>query len=175
MQRLPSCVAKRKGQLVSASGITTAGPASAWRAGIARIRARDYAPLQDYGVFGPHSVAWRVWTYPTTPTMAISRAVVVEELDPFLTATVNNTSRIYNQARVRLERTVRYFATIAVGDSLSAAKASETLMKVHAKAGCVEPVPGVWSDPNSPEEQLWILITGWHSVLYAYVSTAGET
>lgn len=129
---------------------------------------REYQPLLDYGVFGPDSVAWRVWTYPTTPTVAISRAVVVEELDPFLTATVNATSRIYNQPRVRLERTIHYFATIAIGDSLSAAKAAETLTKVHAHAGCVEPVSGVWSDPNNPDQQLWILVTGWHSVLYAY-------
>jgi len=138
------------------------------RAAFRRSRSRRYEPLQDYGIFGPDSVAWRVWTYPTAPTVAISRAVVVEELDPFLTATVNTTGRIYNQAPVRLERTIHYFATIAFGDSHSAAKASEMLMKVHSRAGCVEPVSGVWSDPNSPEEQLWILVTGWHSVLYAY-------
>ncbi|WP_052740825.1 oxygenase MpaB family protein [Mycobacterium sp. UM_Kg1] len=138
------------------------------RSVITRVRRRDYQPLPDYGVFGPDSVSWRVWTYPTTPTVAISRAVVIEELDPFLTATVNATGRIYNQPRVRLERTITYFATIAVGDSLSAAKAAETLTKVHAHAGCVEPVSGVWSDPNNPDQQLWILVTGWHSVLYAY-------
>lgn len=138
------------------------------RSVIGRIRRREYQPLLDYGVFGPDSVAWRVWTYPTTPTVAISRAVAVEELDPFLTATVNATGRIYNQPRVRLERTIHYFATIAIGDSLSAAKAAETLTKVHAHAGCVEPVSGVWSDPNNPDQQLWILVTGWHSVLYAY-------
>jgi uncharacterized protein (DUF2236 family) len=162
---------------MSAPGFTDAAVSSdaktvqapiALRAGIRRVRSRQYEPMRDYGIFGPDSVAWRVWTYPTTPTVAISRAVVVEELDPFLTATVNTTNRIYSQARIRLDRTIHYFATIAIGDSLSAAKASETLMKVHSKAGCVEPVSGVWSDPNSPEEQLWILVTGWHSVLYAY-------
>lgn len=142
--------------------------ANSLRSVINRIRRRDYQPLLDYGVFGPDSVAWRVWTFPTTPTVAISRAVVVEELDPFLTATVNATSRIYNQPRVRLERTIRYFATIAIGDSRSAANAAETLTKVHAHSGCVEPVSGVWSDPNNPDQQLWILVTGWHSVLYAY-------
>ena len=26
----------------------------------------------------------------------------------------------------------------------------------------------VASDPNNPDQQLWILVTGWHSVLYAY-------
>lgn len=160
---------------MTVSGITEAPPTAgadrtsgSLRSVIGRIRRRDYQPMLDYGVFGPDSVAWRVWTYPTTPTVAISRSVVIEELDPFLTATVHATGRIYNQPRVRLERTIHYFATIAVGDSVSAAKASETLMKVHARSGCMEPVSGVWSDPNNPDQQLWILVTGWHSVLYAY-------
>ncbi|MGV0625751.1 oxygenase MpaB family protein [Mycolicibacter minnesotensis] len=138
------------------------------RSPLGRLGRKAVEPLPDYGVFGPDSVTWRVWTYPTTPTVAISRAVVVEELDPFLTATVNTTGRIYNQPRVRLERTIDYFATIAIGDSRSAAKAAETLTKVHAHAGCLDPVSGVWSDPNNPDQQLWILVTGWHSVLYAY-------
>lgn len=150
-------------------GLTDAArTSSSLRTVIDRIRRRDYQPLLDYGVFGPNSVAWRVWTYPTTPTVAISRSVVIEELDPFLTATVHATGRIYNQPRIRLERTIHYFATIAVGDSQSAAKAAETLMKVHAHSGCMEPVSGIWSDPNNPDQQLWILVTGWHSVLYAY-------
>ena len=38
-------------------------------------------PLEDYGFFGPDSVTWKVWAYPTRPS-ASSRAVVVEELDP---------------------------------------------------------------------------------------------
>jgi uncharacterized protein (DUF2236 family) len=47
-------------------------------------------------------------------------------------------------------------------------KASEVLMKVHAKAGSVEPVSGLWSDPNNPDQQLWIHLTAWHSILYCY-------
>jgi uncharacterized protein (DUF2236 family) len=41
-------------------------------------------------------------------------------------------------------------------------------MKVHAKAGSIEPVSGLWSDPNNPDQQLWIHLTAWHSILYAY-------
>jgi uncharacterized protein (DUF2236 family) len=48
----------------------------------------------DYGLFGPDSVTWRVWGYPTSLTVAFSRAVVVEELDPFLVAAVDATSKI---------------------------------------------------------------------------------
>jgi uncharacterized protein (DUF2236 family) len=135
---------------------------------IRRNRKRAVEPMEDYGWFGPDSVTWRVWSYPTSPTIAFSRAVVVEELDPFLVAPVTVSSKIYSQPRVRYDRTLRYFATIFFADSRKITKASEVLMKVHAKAGSIEPVSGLWSDPNNPDEQLWIHLTAWHSAIYAY-------
>jgi uncharacterized protein (DUF2236 family) len=129
---------------------------------------RKIEPMEDYGFFGPDSVTWRVWSYPTSPTVGFSRSVVIEELDPFLVAPVTVSSKIYSQPRVRYDRTLRYFATIKFADSRKAVKASEVLMKVHAKAGSVEPVSGLWSDPNNPDQQLWIHMTAWHSILYAY-------
>jgi uncharacterized protein (DUF2236 family) len=94
--------------------------------------------------------------------------VVVEELDPFLVAPVTASSKIYSQPRTRYDRTLRYFATVFFADSRKIVEASEMLMKVHAKAGSVEPVSGLWSDPNNPDQQLWIHLTAWHSALYAY-------
>ena len=125
-------------------------------------------PLEDYGFFGPDSVTWRVWRYPTSPTIAFSRSVVVEELDPFLVAAVSATSKIYSQPRVRYDRTLKYFATVFFGDSRTAVKASEVLMKVHARAVGVEPVSGLRFDANNPDSQLWIHLTAWHSALYVY-------
>lgn len=125
-------------------------------------------PLEDYGFFGPDSPTWRIWTYPTALTVGFQRSVVVEELDPFLLAAVNSRRGIYTNPKVRYDRTIRYFATIAVGDSRSAIQASEFLMKVHAKAVGIEPVSGKRFDANDPDSQLWIHMTGWHSVLKAY-------
>ena len=124
--------------------------------------------MEDYGFFGPGSVAWRVWGYPTSLTVGFQRAVVVEELDPFLLASVEATNKVRTQARTRYDRTIRYFATVAFADSRTAVKASEVLMKVHAMNTGVEPVSGKPFDANDPDSQLWILLTGWHSVLYAY-------
>jgi uncharacterized protein (DUF2236 family) len=93
---------------------------------------------------------------------------VVEELDPFLVAAVFQSQKIVSDPRTRYDRTITYFATVAFGDSRSAIKASEMLVKVHSKAVGTEPVSGLRYDANDPHSQLWIHLTGWHSVLYAY-------
>jgi len=125
-------------------------------------------PHEDYGLFGPGSVTWRVWTYPTSLTVGFQRAVVIEELDPALIAAVDATGAVYARPRSRYDRTLRYFATVAFGDSRSAIRASDVLVKVHATAVGIEPISGTPYDANDPPSQLWIHLTAWHSILYAY-------
>ena len=129
---------------------------------------KDITPLEDYGFFGPGSVTWKVWGYPTSLTLGFSRAVVVEELDPNLVASVDRTQDIYKRPKTRYDRTIRYFALVAFGDSRTTSKAADILVKVHSKAIGTEPYGGGQYDANDPDSQLWILVTGWHSVLKAY-------
>ena len=56
---------------------------------MALARPNNFEPHEDYGFFGPDSVTWKVWTYPTSLTIGFQRAVVVEELDPALIAAVD--------------------------------------------------------------------------------------
>jgi uncharacterized protein (DUF2236 family) len=135
---------------------------------MALIKRYEVKPHEDYGFFGPESVTWKVWTYPTSLTIGFQRAVVVEELDPALIAAVDATGDVYSRPRTRYDRTLRYFALISLGDSRSAIKASDVLVKVHAKAVGTEPLSGNRYDANDPKSQLWIHLTAWHSILYAY-------
>jgi uncharacterized protein (DUF2236 family) len=125
-------------------------------------------PHEDYGFFGPDSVTWRVWRYPTSLTIGFQRAVVVEELDPALIAAVDQTNAVRYRPRTRYDRTLRYFAMVAFGDSRSTSKAADILVKVHSKAVGIEPLSGNRYDANDPHSQLWIHLTAWHSILYAY-------
>jgi uncharacterized protein (DUF2236 family) len=125
-------------------------------------------PHEDHGFFGPGSVTWKVWTYPTSLTVGFQRSVVIEELDPALVAAVEDTGAVRYRPRNRYDRTLRYFATVALGDSRSAIAASNVLVKVHAKAVGTEPLSGNSYDANDPHSQLWIHLTAWHSILYAY-------
>lgn len=125
-------------------------------------------PHEDYGFFAPDSVTRRVWGYPTTPLIGIQRATVIEELDPNLIAAVDATGDNYRRLDTRYARTVQYFASVAFADSRTVLTLADVLVKIHSKAIGIEPVGGGRYDANDPDSQLWILITGWHSVLKAY-------
>ena len=125
-------------------------------------------PAEDYGFFGPDSVTWKVWSYPTSLTIGFQRSVVIEELDPALVAAVDKTHGIYDRPRTRYDRTLRYFAMVAFGDSRSTAAAADVLVKIHSKGIGTDPVTGNRYDANNPKSQLWIHLTAWHSILYAY-------
>lgn len=125
-------------------------------------------PAEDYGFFGPNSVTWKVWRYPTSLTVGFQRAVTIEELDPALIAAVDQTDAVRYRPRTRYDRTLRYFAMVAFGDTRSTSKAADILVKVHSKGIGVEPLSGNRYDANDPHSQLWIHLTAWHSILYAY-------
>jgi len=135
---------------------------------MAGLRRSEFEPHEDYGFFGPGSVVWKVWGYPTSLTVGFQRAVVVEELDPPLVAAVHQTQGIYLRPRTRYDRTVRYFAMVAFAGSREVCKAADVLVKVHSKAIGRLPYSEGTYDANDPASQLWIQLTGWHSILYAY-------
>ncbi|MEV0293361.1 oxygenase MpaB family protein [Nocardia sp. NPDC050710] len=121
----------------------------------------------DYGFFGPDSPSWKIWTAPSA-VIGFQRAVVLEHFDPFLTAAVADSRGIYSDPRARLDHTFSYFLLAAIADGRTAIQAAEHLMRVHAPMTGIEPISGRRYSANSPETQLWIHITGWHSVLKAY-------
>jgi uncharacterized protein (DUF2236 family) len=132
------------------------------------LRNPAITPHEDHGFFGPGSVTWKVWSYPTSLTVGFQRAVVVEELDPALVASVDETHAIFDRPRTRYDRTLRYFAMVAFADSRSTSKAADVLVKVHSKGIGTDPVTGNRYDANDPKSQLWIQLTAWHSILKAY-------
>ena len=135
---------------------------------MAKAKRTGVEPHEDYGFFGPGSVVWKVWGYPTSLTVGFQRAVVVEELDPPLVAAVHGTQGIYQRPRTRYDRTLRYFAMVAFAGSREVCRAADVLVKVHAKAIGQLPYNDGTYDANDPASQLWIQLTGWHSILYAY-------
>jgi uncharacterized protein (DUF2236 family) len=128
----------------------------------------DLTPHQDYGFFGPDSVTWKVFGYPTALSVGFQRTVVTEMYEPFLLASVDDTEAVMKRPALRYDRTLQYMASIAFHDSRSVLKASDILVKIHTKVVGTEPISGLPYDANDPDAQLWIHLTAWHSVLYTY-------
>ncbi|MFE0021627.1 oxygenase MpaB family protein [Amycolatopsis sp. NPDC059021] len=150
------------------TAVTGAPPSAGGALRLARGARSKITPHADHGFFGPGSVTWKVWTYPTSLTVGFQRAVVVEELDPGLVASVDATQQIRTRPRTRYDRTLRYFAMVAFGGTRSTMKAADVLVKVHSVGIGIEPDSGKPYDANDPASQLWIHLTAWHSILYAY-------
>lgn len=131
------------------------------------IRPVPRRPREDWGLFGPDSPSWRVWSSPTA-LLAFQRSIVVETFDPFLAAAVEQQNKVRYNASGRFDRTIQYFLTVACGDARAAIEASEILMRVHARATGVEPISGQPYSANDPASQLWIHVTGWQSNLLCY-------
>src|SRR5690349_19900791 len=132
------------------------------------LRKPEITPHEDYGFFGPDSVTWKVWSNQTSLTVGFQRAVVVEELRPGLDASVDETHAIFDRPRTLYDRPLKYVALVAFGDSRTTSKAADILVKVHSKGIGTDPVTGMSYDVNDPHSQLWIHLTAWHSILYAY-------
>ena len=80
---------------------------------------------EDYGFFGPDSVTWRVWSYPTSLTVGFQRAVVVEELDPVLLACGRGDQRVRYPAADALRPHAPLLRDRRVRRLATAVKASE--------------------------------------------------
>jgi len=126
------------------------------------------APHRDNGFFGPDSVTQKVWGYPTSMVLGFMRAVVIEQLDPFLVASVEHSGQVKQRTRLRYDRTMQYFSTVKFGDAESVVKAANTLVKIHGRSVGTEPFTGRTFDANDPDSQLWIHLTAWHSIVYVY-------
>lgn len=137
-----------------------------------RLR-KSVKPHADNGFFGPGSVTWKVWSYPAPALVGFQRAVVVEELDPHLVQSVEDSGGVRSRPATRYDRTLHYFALVAFGDTATTAKAADILVKVHSKGIGHDPVTGRRYDANDPDSQLWIQVTGWHSILKAYQMFGG--
>jgi uncharacterized protein (DUF2236 family) len=133
-----------------------------------RQLAREFEPHADYGFFGPDSMTWKIWAYPTSYILGFARSVTIEHLDPNLAAAVVQSGGVKYRPHTRYGRTLRYFGLVSFGATEPTAQAADVLVKVHSKAIGNDPVTGGTYDANKPSSQLWIHMTAWHSILYCY-------
>jgi uncharacterized protein (DUF2236 family) len=153
------------------SVVTKPVPASAWgpRAALSQMLhpPRLRRPRADHGLFGPGSAVWEVWLYPTA-YIAPLRAAIVQMFQPATAAGVSQNSVYQRDPLGRLRRTADYFITVVFGDGRSVVTAADRLRRVHQRVTGHDPITGTRYAANEPENQLWVHMTTWHSILYCY-------
>lgn len=97
----------------------------------------------DVGYFGPDSVTWRVHREPVAIVGGL-RALLLQALHPDAMATLYATSQFQHDPWPRLQRTVRYVATVSFAPREVVDRAAAHVRGVHRRLGIDDPEQLAW-------------------------------
>src|SRR6202790_3586035 len=123
---------------------------------LARAFARSVAEHPgDGGLFGPHSVVWRVHRDRSFPLAGI-RSLMVQALHPLAMAGVAQHSTWMQDPFGRMAATSGYILTVTYGDTASADRAASRVRAVHTHVNGTDTVTGLDYRAADPGLLLWI-------------------
>ena len=120
----------------------------------AYVKAVPANPADD-GLFGPHSVVWRVNRDRVFPLAGL-RSLMVQALHPLAMAGVAEHSNWRRDPFGRLAATSSYLVTTTYGDTASALAAAAWVRKVHTQVRGVDPETGLAYSAEDPALLLWV-------------------
>ena len=133
---------------------------------------REWEPGRDLGLFGPHSMVWRVHRDPSSLIGGL-RALVIQALHPTAMAAVERYSDYKNDPWGRLTRTSEYLTVTTFGDTATALAAAARLRAIHRRMTGTDPVTGRNYRVDDPDLLLWVHNVEVHSFLAAYRAYGG--
>ncbi|HVH64239.1 MAG TPA: oxygenase MpaB family protein [Candidatus Dormibacteraeota bacterium] len=117
-------------------------------------RAVPERPADD-GLFGPHSVVWRVNRDRSFP-LAGMRSLMIQALHPLAMAGVDQHSNWRKDPFGRLAATSSYVLTTTYGDTASALAAAGWVKKIHTHVKGTDPETGRHYSAEDPDLLLWV-------------------
>ena len=109
----------------------------------------------DAGLFGPHSLVWRVNRDRSFP-LAGMRSLMVQALHPLAMAGVAEHSNWKQDPFGRLAATSGYILTVTYGDTAAAHKAADRVRGIHGHVNGTDQVTGLAYRASDPSLLLWI-------------------
>jgi len=109
----------------------------------------------DDGLFGPHSVVWRINRDRVFP-LAGMRSLMLQALHPLAMAGVAQHSTWKDDPFGRLAATSSYLVTTTYGDTESALAAAAWVRKVHTRVRGTDPATGLPYSAEDPDLLLWV-------------------
>ena len=122
---------------------------------------------QDWGLFGPDSISWRVHSNPVLLVGGL-RALIIQSLNPLAMAGIDQHSDYLARPLSRLRRTAEYVATVVYGDRASAHRAAEMVQRLHSRVQGTDPITGAPYSAADTETKLWVHCVEVHSFMAAY-------
>ncbi len=129
-------------------------------------------PPEDFGLFGPTSVTWRIHGDPASLIGGL-RALLIQALRPQAMAAVDQHSDFRSDPWGRLRRTSDYLVATTFGDSATALEWGARVRAVHRRVRGIDPVTGLPYRADDPVLLLWVHAVEVHSFLKAYRQYGG--
>jgi uncharacterized protein (DUF2236 family) len=129
--------------------------------------------MEDHGLFGPRSMAWRVIGNPVALVGGL-RSLLIQSLHPLAMAGVANHSDYQRKPLERLRGTAAYVAATTFGTHAEADAAAARVRKVHERVRGIDTVTGKPYSADDPDTQLWVHCVEWHSFLAAHRALSRE-
>ncbi len=118
------------------------------------VRAIPEHPADD-GLFGPHSVVWRVHRDRSLPLAGI-RSLMLQALHPLAMAGVAQHSNWKEDPFGRLAATSGYILTVTYADTVAARRAGERVQRIHERVRGVDEQTGQPYAAGDPALLLWV-------------------
>ncbi|MEV6629708.1 oxygenase MpaB family protein [Actinoplanes sp. NPDC051470] len=112
----------------------------------------------DFGLFGPHSVTWKVHSEPIV-TLGGLRSLYLQALHPRAVAGVAQNSSYKSDPWGRFNRTSEYVGTVLYGTTAEVTLASSRLRRLHSRMTATDPRTGETFRIDEPDLLRWVHVT----------------
>ncbi len=123
--------------------------------------------MEDFGLFGPDSVTWRVHADPSGLVGGL-RALMVQALNPRGMRLLARHTDLRADPWGRLSRTSEYVTVTTFGSTPAAEAAGARVRDLHRRLSAVDPDTGETYTAADPDLLLWVHAVEVHSLLTAY-------
>jgi uncharacterized protein (DUF2236 family) len=118
----------------------------------------------DIGLFGPHSVTWKLHREPILLIGGL-RSLYLQALHPRAVAAVAQNSGYRSDPWGRLARTSEYVGTVVYGSTEQVEAAGSRLRRIHARMSAIDPRTGEAFRIDEPELLRWVHVAEVESFL----------
>ena len=117
----------------------------------------DADPGTDTGLFGPHSITWRVHMEPVLYVGGL-RALILQALHPWVMIGTYQNSALFDpdKAWLRFVRTVEFVGTRTYGTTAEVQAAAGRVRRIHSKLRGRDPATGRAFRIDDPQYLLWV-------------------